>query len=165
MLVRHAPAAPEDSDVWPDDEARPLTKRGIRKFKDAATGLGKLVMVRRVLVSQYARCLQTASLLEWDAGWPAAVAYDIFDDPFTPEQILKDIRALDEWPCALGLVGHNPNLLALLEYLLPASEDDSTSKIELKNGSATLVRIGAKLTPHTGTLVWCKSMKELSKSA
>ena len=51
-LVRHAIAA-KRGDEWPDDTKRPLTKRGISRFRECVTGLGELeVAVDEVFTSR-----------------------------------------------------------------------------------------------------------------
>src|SRR5262245_15233538 len=62
-LVRHAIAA-ERGDEWPDDAKRPLTKRGIRRFRECATGLRESgVAVDEIFTSPLVRAKQTADIL------------------------------------------------------------------------------------------------------
>jgi phosphohistidine phosphatase SixA len=39
LLIRHAIAEDPDPDAWPDDLLRPLTERGVKRFRPAARGL------------------------------------------------------------------------------------------------------------------------------
>ena len=72
ILIRHAIAEERDARRWPDDSERPLTQRGIRRFRSAAAGLGTLVPeVDLLLTSPYVRTHQTATILEDQLGWPA----------------------------------------------------------------------------------------------
>lgn len=163
VLVRHAYASEPDPEKYPDDATRPITKKGIKKFKKAAAGLKKLVTPTRVLTSPMARTMQTASLLEWDAGWPAATAEPTLDSR-PPEDVVKAIKGLPEWPCVVGLVGHGPDLLILLEYLLTDNADDPPVQVNFDKGGAALVTIGTRLRPKTGTLEWYKTQKDLKKA-
>ena len=62
-LVRHAIAA-ERGDEWPDDSKRPLTERGIARFRECITGLSKLdVAIDEIFSSPLIRAKQTAELL------------------------------------------------------------------------------------------------------
>jgi phosphohistidine phosphatase SixA len=62
-LVRHAIAA-ERGKEWPDDTKRPLTKRGIRRFRECVTGLGELEgAVDEIFTSPLVRAKQIADLL------------------------------------------------------------------------------------------------------
>jgi phosphohistidine phosphatase len=62
-LVRHAIAADRGSE-WPDDNKRPLTERGINRFKEAVKGLRHLdVQIDEIFTSPLVRARQTADLL------------------------------------------------------------------------------------------------------
>src|SRR3954465_11195112 len=62
-LVRHAIAA-ERGDGCKHDTKRPLTERGIARFKEVVKGLGKLdVAIDEVFTSRLIRAKQTADLL------------------------------------------------------------------------------------------------------
>src|SRR6185503_19145857 len=62
-LVRHAIAA-ERGEEWPDDTKRPLTERGIQRFREAAAGLkGLEVRIDEIFTSPLVRAKQTADLL------------------------------------------------------------------------------------------------------
>src|SRR5687768_7039978 len=62
-LVRHAIAAVRGPQ-WPDDDLRPLTDRGISRFKKAVEGLAAMdLVVDEVLTSPLVRARQTADLL------------------------------------------------------------------------------------------------------
>ena len=62
-LVRHAVAA-ERGEEWPDDSKRPLTARGIARFKEVVQGLNVLdVAIDEVFTSPLIRAKQTADVL------------------------------------------------------------------------------------------------------
>ena len=62
-IVRHAIAA-ERGDDWPDDDKRPLTEKGIVRFKDGLAGLNWLdVGLDEIFSSPLVRAKQTADLL------------------------------------------------------------------------------------------------------
>ena len=62
-LVRHALAA-ERGDDWPDDTKRPLTTRGIQRFRDGLPGLTELEMsIEEIFSSPLVRAKQTADIL------------------------------------------------------------------------------------------------------
>lgn len=163
VLVRHGFAGDPDAQRWPEDAARPLKKKGIKKFKKAAAGLGTLVKPDRVLVSPMARTIGTANILEWDAGWPAPTAEPSLDGQ-PPADVVKEIKSLPEWPCTVALVGHGPDLLILLEYLLTDNAGDPPAQVNFDKGGAAQVSIGTRLRPKSGTLDWYKTQKELKKA-
>ena len=58
-IVRHAIAAERGSE-WPDDTKRPLTERGINRFKEVVKGLRRLdITVDEVFTSPLVRARQT----------------------------------------------------------------------------------------------------------
>ena len=62
-IVRHAIAA-ERGDEWPDDDKRPLTEKGVVRFKDGLAGLNWLdVGLDEIFSSPLVRAKQTADLL------------------------------------------------------------------------------------------------------
>jgi broad specificity phosphatase PhoE len=63
LLVRHA-IAEERGAAWPDDDQRPLSHDGARKWKRAARGLARVVpSVDLLLTSPLTRTFQTAEIL------------------------------------------------------------------------------------------------------
>jgi phosphohistidine phosphatase len=115
-LVRHADAGERDPERWPDDSQRPLTKKGIRRFKKAASGLVSLVdHVDVVLASPYERAWHTACILE-EAGWPPPIRLDelINSEPGVLYRALSQYAALS----SIALVGHEPHLSRFAAALL-----------------------------------------------
>jgi phosphohistidine phosphatase len=116
-LVRHAIAEDSDPESWPDDSKRPLTGRGVRRFRRAARGLGRIVpSVDAVLSSPYVRAWETALILEDKAGWPEPVECPelTVDDPPRVLDALKPFGDAD----SVALVGHEPYLSRLAAALL-----------------------------------------------
>ena len=152
-IVRHAIAFERDAARWPDDRARPLTPDGVRKFRKAARGLRQVAgAVPRVLVSPLVRAKQTAELLTLEAGWPAAQEEAAI--------VARCARRRDS--AALAVVGHEPQLSALLALCLDAggSERASDAFVLKKGGAACLSWDGA---PRAGKarLVWLLTPKLL----
>src|SRR5688572_16113059 len=76
-LVRHAIAAERGED-WPDDDKRPLTARGVGRFKESVDGLSRLdVVVDEIFTSPLVRAKQTADLLA--AGLPGKPSVKVID--------------------------------------------------------------------------------------
>ena len=77
-IVRHAWAAePSDAD-WPDDDLRPLTDEGRRRFATVVEKLAALGVKPSVIAtSPLKRCVETAGLLAAGiAGQPEIVQLD-----------------------------------------------------------------------------------------
>ena len=72
-LVRHGIAA-ERGDDWPDDTKRPLTERGVSRFKESVGGLKELDgIIDEIFTSPLVRARQTADLLAAGVDGRAAV--------------------------------------------------------------------------------------------
>jgi phosphohistidine phosphatase len=144
IVVRHAIAEEHDPQVWPDDSLRPLTRRGRRRFADAARGIGSLVPgVDLVLSSPYVRAWDTAMLLQKHAGWPSPqVCNELrYDPPDSVLQAIEPYRGL----VTLALVGHEPHLSRLISHVL---SPPSAVAVELRKGAAACMELsetGAKL--------------------
>lgn len=123
FLIRHAVA--EDGD---DDDARPLSAKGDKRFRQVVGGLERLeVRFDHVLHSPKLRAVQTAELLA-----PLA------DGAFEVTPLLA--RAPDEKLLArldgdaVAAVGHEPHLSALLAWLT-VGDDALGHAFELKKGA------------------------------
>src|SRR5687768_14191169 len=76
-LVRHAAAYERNATKWPNDDHRPLTPEGRRKFGQLVSGLPDLPdWVDLMITSPLARAKETAEILQAKAGWPEAVVWD-----------------------------------------------------------------------------------------
>lgn len=159
VLVRHAEAGDPDPKKYPDDAARPLTKKGAKKFAKAARGLGQLAKPDRVLCSPSARTSQTAQLLSQHAGWPEPVANEALDDDHSPGDVIKAVTSLEDKPKVVGLVGHGPNLLELLTRLTDGHANDDAPNFD--KGGAAMIKIKRKIKPGTGKLEWMLDQKSL----
>jgi phosphohistidine phosphatase len=122
FLVRHAVA--EDGE---DDAARPLSRKGARRFAQTARGLVELELpIATVLHSPRLRAMQTAELLSAPFEAQLRVSAEL-DGP--PSEALLD--ALTE---GAALVGHEPHLSTLLAWLVTGDQRLARA-FELKKGS------------------------------
>jgi phosphohistidine phosphatase len=139
-LIRHAAAFDRDRKRWPDDQQRPLTPEGIKKFRRAAAGLEHLVgKVDCMLTSPLVRARETAKILETVAGWPHASEVPELAQGRTVEQALAaigDRAAVHPRLERLALVGHEPNLTELLAACVAGPRARARGGYELKKGGA-----------------------------
>lgn len=121
FVVRHAIA--EDG---PDDDARPLSKKGVRRFRQMVTLLSRLgVTFDRIVHSPKRRAIETAELLvpllEGELEVSAVLTEAPTDDVFG---VLHGE--------SIAVVGHEPHLSALVSWLMGAESGDA---VELKKGA------------------------------
>ena len=138
-LVRHAVAEERDFERWPDDAERPLTGRGIKRFRRAARGLGSIAgAVDVTLSSPYLRAWQTARLLAEESGWPSPFVSPSLMPGSLPVQAVASLLAY-RGPEAVAMVGHEPDLHRLASHLLTADEDRVL--LRFNKGSVALLEL------------------------
>jgi phosphohistidine phosphatase len=148
-LVRHAIASPRGR-RWPDDTQRPLTRVGRDRFVRGVRGLRALgVQVDVVYTSPLVRARQTADLLaEGLAGTPPVHELPALAPGRTPAPLLR-ILARAGQPRRIALVGHEPELGAVLAWLLGCERP-----IPLKKGGMSRVDLAGSRVKGGGQLVW-----------
>ena len=143
-IVRHAIA--EDG---ADDAARPLSKKGRRRFEDTVKELDSLgVRFDRILHSPKLRAVETAELLR-----------GLCDGALQPTALLAKEPGVELWTLLegerLAVVGHEPHLTALLSWLV-TGEPTGGNFVLKKGGVAQLegepapagMRLCTLLTPR-----------------
>ncbi|MFW6174395.1 MAG: SixA phosphatase family protein [Chloroflexota bacterium] len=160
VIVRHAIAEQRDPRSWPDDAQRPLSSKGVKRFKKAAKGLGKLAPgVDNMLSSPYERAWQTAELLETHAGWGEPEVLDALGAGNTPGEVMDALagRRLGQ---RVALVGHEPIMGELVTVLIGGPL--TTSRAQMKKGGAALVHVpGDRVEAGAGLLAWLHTPKAL----
>lgn len=118
VLVRHA-IAEERGAAWPDDDERPLSRDGIRKWKRAARGLvGLLPSVDVLLTSPLVRAVQTAEIIAKAASpSPRLQLFEALRPETRPGTMITALRAAAPKGTVI-LVGHEPMLSELASQLL-----------------------------------------------
>ena len=148
-LVRHAIAA-ERGDEWPDDNKRPLTVRGISRFKEAVRGLRHLdVELDEIWTSPLVRARQTADILAAGLGGkPMVKVLDALAPGQTPAAVVTQLARASRGG-RLALVGHEPGLGELAAHLIGAARS-----LEFRKGGVGRIDVGALNGKRPGSLVW-----------
>jgi phosphohistidine phosphatase len=148
LIIRHAAAVPSGTPGIDDDD-RPLTPRGEKRFRAAARGLARLAPRPDVLLtSPLPRARRTAEL--------AARAFERVEPRLEPAlssgRVEGIVAALAREPreATVAIVGHEPVLGALLGRLVGAPGGDAFA---FKKGGAALVDLPEGPTA-TGRLLW-----------
>jgi len=116
-VIRHAIAAPKGK-TWPDDDTRPLSEKGMARFRQSMRGLTRLgVAFDVVLTSPLVRARQTGEI--------AAAAFDIRPpvvpvDSLAPggshRAVMADLEKYSRFG-RIALVGHEPGIGAFAARL------------------------------------------------
>jgi phosphohistidine phosphatase len=157
-LVRHAIAA-ERGEEWPDDTKRPLTERGIARFKEGVAGLRWLdVALDEIITSPLVRAKQTADLLAAGLGSkPVVRLLDALAPGHAPATVMTQLARLARGS-RIALVGHEPDLGELAAHLVGASRP-----MPFRKGGVCRIDVEGLTSKRPGTLHWFVTPKALRK--
>lgn len=153
-LVRHAIAEPRGP-VWPADEDRPLTPRGIERMREIALRLAdRGVQVERIWTSPLLRARQTADVLAplWTTGRGIDVVPELAPHhaPARVGAALATRSALE----TVVLVGHEPGLGLLTSWMIGAD-----APLPFKKGGVARVDFSGSIAAGQGQLAWLVTPK------
>jgi phosphohistidine phosphatase len=148
-LVRHAIAA-ERGDEWPDDAKRPLTERGIARFKTVVHGVNLLdVAIDEIFTSPLIRAKQTADLLAAGVtGKPPVKLLDALAPGHTAAQGMSQLARAARRR-RIALVGHEPDLGELAAHLIGAQR-----ALPFKKGGVCRIDVESLTSRRAGALIW-----------
>ena len=157
-LIRHAIAAERGED-WPDDDKRPLTERGVARFKESVAGLKELdVVVDEIFTSPLVRAKQTAELLAAGlSGKPSVKILDALAPGHTPTSVLAQLARAAKRR-RIVLVGHEPDLGELAAHLIGAGR-----ALPFKKGGACRIDVESLTSRRAGALTWFVPPKVLRR--
>jgi phosphohistidine phosphatase len=161
LIIRHGPAG--NREEWEraerDDRLRPLTPKGKKEVRRAATGLIRLVpAVDLLATSPWTRAAQTAEIVGKECGCEIEEVDQLTPD-HKPEDLMMWLREQSRHK-VVGLVGHEPHLGLLIGYLLTGK---SLSFVDLKKGGASLLEMADPSKPGTAVLEWLLTDRELRR--
>jgi phosphohistidine phosphatase len=158
-VMRHGIAHDREAPDCPPDPERRLTELGIKRTRQAASGLKQLVPdIDRCITSPYLRATETLALAvegldlrhipveESETLIPMA-------DPSDVLAVLRERRAQ-----SVLLVGHAPHLDRFLTLMLTGQDGEQTW---LKKAGAALLEVEAALEPGDALVRWIVPPKAL----
>ena len=148
-LVRHAIAADRGGE-WPDDNKRPLTERGVNRFKDAVKGLRRLdVALDEIFTSPLVRARQTADILAAGVeGKPSVKVLDALAPGHTPASVMTQLARVAKRR-RIAIVGHEPELGELAAHLIGAGR-----ALSFKKGGVCRIDLGSLTSKRAASLSW-----------
>jgi phosphohistidine phosphatase len=160
-LLRHGIAAAKDDPAFELDSERPLTKKGIKKFRKAARGIERLgISFDTILSSPLVRARQTADLLAEILGQESSVdEIPALAPDSSPEQLLSELSSVEGKEHVM-LVGHEPFLGELAKFLLTRN-NDSDGVIPLRKGGICRIDVDAVPPTQPGQMHWLLTPKQL----
>jgi len=156
-IIRHAWAEDRDDTRWPDDDQRPLTDKGRKRFKKQLKKLSKGQFAPAVIAtSPLVRCRETAELVAQSLeNQPSIVELDALKPG-------SDLAALVAWTVDrtegdVAWVGHAPDADRLAAQLV----GDGQAAICFAKGAVAAIFFDAAITPGAGELQWMATAKLL----
>ena len=148
-LVRHAIAAERGSE-WPDDTKRPITERGVNRFKEVVKGLKRLdVVLDEIFTSPLVRAHQTAGLLAAGLeGKPPIKVLEALAPGHTSASVMTQLARVAKRR-RVALVGHEPELGELAAHLIGAGR-----ALAFKKGGVCRIDLGSLSSKRAASLVW-----------
>ena len=148
LLIRHAIAVPHGTPGIDDDE-RPLTGKGRRKFREAARGLARNAgRPDLLLTSPLPRAAETAEIAAraWGRITPTV------EDALGSGRVDLMLAALSAHArgATIAMVGHEPSLSSLLARLIASADPE---RLAFRKGGAALVDLPGD-PGDGGRLVW-----------
>jgi phosphohistidine phosphatase len=149
-LVRHAWAGEHGDPKYPDDALRPLTSKGLKRFRRVAKRLTKRGFAPRLIAtSPLLRCRQTAdALLERLDDQTTIVELPELSPGAQLEPLLDWTRQHSDQDVAW--VGHAPDAGRLAAALIGATVD----QIDFAKGAVAAISFEDLPGPGAGTLLW-----------
>ena len=151
LLVRHAQAAEQDAEAFPDDTERPLVPKGRRVQRQMSRVLVKKGLVPdRVYSSPWTRAGQTARILIRETGLPKEqrLRADTLAMPPDVPAIATEIGDVGPEE-TIALVGHEPWMSGLAGLLL--SGDSALPRMDFPKSGIMGIEL-ERLEAGTGTL-------------
>ena len=153
LLIRHADAGDRDSNMWPNDAERPITKRGRRQTARMAKRLRRRGYVpTHLLTSPWTRAWQTAELIaqEFEDETLNPIRSDALATMPRVEPIAEAIGVPGD-EAIVALVGHEPWIGELASRLLTSGP----SRLQIDFPKAGVLAVDLeRVESGTGSLVF-----------
>ncbi len=154
-IIRHAWAGERDAARWPDDDQRPLTDDGRKRFGKQLKKMPSALFAPVVVAtSPLVRCRQTAELVAKHLALPT---------PLVPLDALapgSDLAELMAWTASqqaerIAWVGHAPDVSTLAAALI----GEERAALRFGKGAIAAIEFDGAITVGQGELLWLASAK------
>lgn len=156
-IVRHAWAGERDHQRWPNDDLRPLTPEGKKRFDDVAKTLIKRGVAPSIIAtSPLVRCRQTADILAERLGGEIPVVELHALAPNSHLDPLLRWNAEQAKHAEIAWVGHAPDV----EELAAAMIGDGDGRLRFSKGAVAAIACNPG-EGGVGRLLWLATAKLL----
>lgn len=156
-IIRHAWAEEPDSDLWPDDDLRPLTQEGKERFRKEIATLVEMGFAPEIIAtSPLVRCRETAEIM---ADCLPSHPQIIEREELEPNaQLAGMVSWTRSQKCEqLAWVGHAPDVEIMTARLI----GDDNGRIHFAKGAVAAVYFDKKIRVGEGQLRWLVTAKTL----
>ena len=158
-IIRHAWAAERDATRWPNDDERPLTAEGRKRFGQFVARLAAVDFAPGLIAaSPLVRCAQTAEIIRKHVpGKPEIVFREELRPGGQWESLVKWTAEQAQRYDSVAWVGHAPDVSVLAGVLIGHRE----ANLRFAKGAAAAIRFDGPVEPGQGELRWLVSAKLL----
>lgn len=151
-FIRHAIAVNRTDPNVTSDEERWLTDSGIKKMKQAAKGLTRLVPIfDLVYTSPYLRARQTAEIVANAFSPHPKIEETPLLAPGAQFSAIETLTRRVPLDARLAFVGHEPDISELISVLISGTPEPA---FEMKKGAISRLDVHNLPQPGFGILVW-----------
>lgn len=149
-IVRHAWAEDRDDAKYPNDDLRPLSRKGRKRFRRMARKLAKRGFdVAHIATSPLVRCRQTTDILaDYVASEPLITELDALRPGSQLEPLLEWTRKQEDRDVAW--VGHAPDVDRLTAALIGGEQ----AAVEFDKGAVAAIEFAEHPSAGRGVLRW-----------
>jgi phosphohistidine phosphatase len=160
-LLRHGIAAAKEDPSFVSDSERPLTRKGVKRMRKAARGIGRLdIEFDAILTSPLIRARQTAETVADTLGLDSAVEEIVELAPDSTNDRLLSVLSRFNGEDKILLVGHEP-FLGKFAGLLVTGNKDSDLALPQKKGGICHIEIDSLPLAQAGRLQWFVTPRQL----
>jgi len=161
-VLRHGQAGERDSQKYPDDRERPLTRRGIERLTRQVRGMKSLDICPDLIVtSPLVRAAQTAEVVQDGLSNKVQLEFSSGLVPWAePREILGELGEAHATRDCVMVVGHEPHLSSLISLVSSGTLDCA---IRLKKGALCKLRIPSLVPGRCGRIEWSLTPKQMTK--
>lgn len=160
FILRHGIAVTRGDADYPLDSDRPLTAKGIKRMRRIANGMRRMkVGFDIILSSPYKRALETSFVVGREYGVGQAVqTHPALKAEVLPEEVIRTLLAKYSTRQRMLLVGHEPQLSALVSTLISGS---AGARPLLKKGGLCKLQVDRLQLGKCATLLWLLTPRQL----
>lgn len=149
FIVRHA-WAEDRSEAYPNDDLRPLTKAGRKRFRKVVKRMAERGFAPQLIaVSPLVRCRETAEIVaEFVCGEPKVTVVEALSPGSSLEPLLSWTR--DQGAVDVAWVGHAPDVGELTAALI----GDGRAALRFGKGAIAAIDFDGPIAAGAGELRW-----------